>query len=403
MSNPWATILAEKAVGYVGGKLLDEFFAKKMTNGKMHIGFRINEFGRQTRQDVRIPDDHRLRHLWTVGRTGSGKSTLLLNMIVQDMLGGQGLCLIDPKGDLVDEVLKYIPSERADDVVLIDPTDPENVVGFNVFEKTDGDNKQIIYEQFMAIFEKLLGERPGVQTRQLLVHTVLTLLEIEGATIADIRELILNEEYRAEVLREITDPELLDFWHREYNPLSDAQKGSRAGTITNKLTDWTAPKSARYVVYQPESTFNLRHIMDNRQILLVKIPQGVLGENGSAFLGALLVTKIQVTIMRRYGLPEHQRPPFYLYVDEFQNFVTTSFAKILSEARSYGLGLVVANQYERQLSSELQEALRHNVAGYIECISNSEAKRFSANYNVFEGENPVQIKLSPLPPPKADA
>ena len=397
-----ANKMAEKVSVHVGGLVLDEIFADKMNQGSIQIGTRINKLGMQTRQSVRIPDDMRLRHLWVLGRTGSGKSTLLLNMIIQDMLNGLGLCVIDPKGDLVDGVLKYVPAERINDVVLIDLTDSEHVFGLNMFERTHDIESHIVYEHFMAVFTKLLGDSMGVTVKQLLAYTILTLLEVEGSTIADISDLLLNDEFRAQVLQNVSDPEVQKFWNTEWDPQSDQQKRNRATTITNKLTEWTASKSSRYVVYQPESTINLREIMDRKKLLLVKIPQGIMGEGSSAFLGALLVTKLQVTVMQRSGLPPSQKPPFILYVDEFQNFVTSSFTKILSEARSYGLGLVVANQYEQQLTDGLAEALKQNVAGSIECYM-KKRRKYGATFRAFEDDSesePASVKMLTLPQPK---
>jgi hypothetical protein len=321
---------------------------------------------------------------------------MLLNMIIQDMREGSGFGLIDPKGELIGEVLKYVPVHRFHDIVLFDPTDREWPVGFNVLEAVPPELRSLAASQAVQIFKKLFYDSWGPRLEHVLRFSVLTLLEVPEATLIDIPQLLMDEAYRQWVLGFVTNPIVKRFWEEEYRLITRGRDYIvTIEPILNKVGPWLAYPEIRNIVGQAKSTFDLREIMIRRKILLVNIPEGELGEDTSAMLGAMMVAKIQLTAMARSK--QASQVPFYLYVDEFQNFVTSAFEKILTQARSFGLGLIVANQYEEQLYDKLQFALLKNVAVKLTC--SFERGRYRLVYQELQDEAAEPIGLEPLPPP----
>lgn len=345
---------------------------------------------------ARIPSRLRTKHVHVVGPTGSGKTTLLLNMIIQDMENGSGFGVIDPKGDLVGEILKHVPVERFDDIVLFDPTDRERPVGFNMLEAVGADQRSLAASQVVLIFKKLFDYSWGPRLEHILRYSVLTLLEVPRATLIDVPQLLVDEEYRKEVLKFVNNPIVKAFWEREYREITKGRDYIRTvEPILNKVGPWLAYPEIRNIVGQARSSFDVKSIMDRGKILLVSIPEGLLGEDTSAMFGAMMVAKIQLAAMSRIG--EATKAPFYLYVDEFQNFVTSAFEKILTQARSFGLGLVVANQYEEQLYEKLRLALVNNVAVKLTCYF--ENGRHGLVYHELQDRAALPREVNPLPPP----
>lgn len=343
-----------------------------------------------------VPGRLRTKHVHVVGPTGSGKTTLLLNMIIQDMRNGSGFGVIDPKGDLVWEILKYVPVNRFDDVVLFDPTDRARPIGFNMLEAVESDQRSLAASQVVLIFRKLFHYSWGPRLEHILRYSVLTLLEVPGATLIDVPLLLVDKDYRKEVLRFVTNPIVRAFWEGEFWEITKGRDYIRTvEPILNKVGPWLAYPEIRNIVGQARSSFDVKSIMDGRKILLVSIPEGLLGEDTSAMLGAMMVAKIQLAAMSRMG--QSTKVPFYLYVDEFQNFVTSAFEKILTQARSFGLGLVVANQYEEQLYDQLRLALLNNVAVKLSCYF--ESGRHGLVYHELQDQAAMAREVSPLPPP----
>lgn len=323
--------------------------------------------GHRTRFGVK-PDDRR-RHIYVVGKTGMGKSTLLENMLFSDIHAGRGIGLIDPHGDLVESVLEFIPKSRSNDVVLFDPADRAYPISFNILECPHKDQRPLVASGLMSVFTKLWPEAFSGRMEHILRNTLLALLEVEGSSMLGILRMFGDDDYRAKVVGKCTDPLVKSFWETEYAGWSDKYRTEAIAAIQNKVGQLLSTPLIRNIVGQVRSTLDIRHAMDSGKIVLVNLSKGRLGEDTSAFLGSMLVTKFQIDAMSRADVPESERRDFYLYVDEFQNFATPSFATILSEARKYRLSLTMAHQYISQLmigdSSALRDAVFGNVGSMV--------------------------------------
>ncbi|MDQ3008452.1 MAG: type IV secretion system DNA-binding domain-containing protein [bacterium] len=302
----------------------------------------------------------RRRHMYVIGKTGTGKSTLLANMAINDLKNDEGMCIIDPHGDLVENLLNYIPSRRINDVVYFDPSDPERTVKINLFEGENVVHRELIASGIVSIFQKLYAYSWGPRLEYILRNALLTLLKSPQAKLSDITDLLTNYDFRQKIVAELDDPILKNFWVFEFDKMQDRQRNEAVAPILNKVGQFVSSPMIRNVVNAPKSSFSIEDIMDNGKILLVNLSQGRLGEDNATLLGAMMITKIQLAAMSRVHIPEEQRRDFYLYVDEFQNFATESFVKILSEARKYRLNLILANQYIAQIPEEVQKAIFGN-------------------------------------------
>jgi hypothetical protein len=309
----------------------------------------------------------RTRHLTCSGATGSGKSTLLRNLILQDLRMGQGLCVIDPKDDLIDGILPHLPKSRLEDVILFDITDVEAPLGLNPFAGVALEQRSLAASELLSVFRRYFADAWGARLEHVLRNVILALLEVEGATLADVPRLLRDRSYLDSALRQVTNPAVREFFLYEYEEVLH-RRGDAVEPILNKVGPWLDYPELRAIVDQPENSFDFRQVLDRGLILLVRIPQGAHGEDVSNLLGAMVVAKLQLAAQSRVNLPQAQRRPFFLYVDEFQNFATSAFTKILTEARGFNLGLVCANQYPEQLSRELQQALQHNAATFVQAV-----------------------------------
>lgn len=315
------------------------------------------------------PDDRR-RHIYTIGKTGMGKSTLLENMVFSDIHAGKGVAVIDPHGDLIDDILKFIPKERSNDVVLFDPSDTEYPLSFNVLDCTDKDQRVLVASGLMSVFTKLWPDAFSGRMEHILRNTLLALLEAEGQSMLGIMRMYADDGYREKIVESVTDPMVKSFWQDEYAGWSEKYRTEAVAAIQNKIGQLLSTPLIRNIVGQVKSRLDIRHAMDTGKIILVNLSKGKLGEDTSAFIGSMLVTKFQIDAMSRADIEEEDRRDFYLYVDEFQNFATESFATILSEARKYRLNLTMANQYVSQLiigegNTKLRDAVFGNVGSLI--------------------------------------
>lgn len=345
----------------------------------------------------------RARHMYVVGKSGTGKSTLMENMINDDINEGRGVILVDPHGELVDHVLKSIPQHRLDDVILFDPSDRDFPIGFNLLERVNDDLKGIIASGFVGIFEKMFSNSWGPRLEHILRNTVLALLDYPDSTMLGIPRMLTDKKYRAGVVEVVKDPVIRDFWENEFASW-DAKFASEAvAPILNKVGQFIATPTIRNIVGQKRSTFDVRQIMDEGKILLINLTRGKIGEDNSAMLGAMMITKIQLAAMSRADIPEEQRTDSFMYVDEFQNFATKSFATILSEARKYHLSLTMANQYIAQMQEEVRDAVFGNVGTIIAFrVGSSDAselvKEFTPEFTetdlVNQDIHKIYIKLS---------
>lgn len=323
----------------------------------------------------------RRRHMYVIGKTGTGKSTLLANMAINDLRNNEGLCFIDPHGDAIDILLNYIPANRINDVVYFNPADGERTVKINLFEGRNIEHRELIASGIVSIFQKLYSYSWGPRLEHFLRNALLTLLQMENARLSDIIQLFTDKEFRKKVLSQLHDPVLRSFWEGEFEPLQDRLKNEAVAPILNKVGQFVSSPLVRNVVNADKSSFSIEQIMDEGKILLVNLSQGLLGEDNATLLGAMLITKIQLAAMGRVHIPEEERRDFYLYVDEFQNFATSSFNKILSEARKYRLNLTLANQYIAQIPEDVQKAIFGNCGSMVSFVMGSEdAQVFSREY-----------------------
>ncbi len=312
----------------------------------------ISEYQGETKE-VRIKSDDRMRHFYLIGKSGTGKSTLLTQMINQDIKNGHGLCLIDPHGDLVEGILPFIPPERADDVIVFDPGDLENPMGLNILDAKKEDEKEFMANEAMAIFIKLFGEEVfSARLQNYFINAVHTLMsdDDDPATILDILRIFTDDEYRKKKIKKVTKPSVLAFWQGEYDKSADREKKEIIPYLASKFTPFVTNTQIRNIIGQGRSGFDFSEVMNTKKILLVNLSKGKLGDLNAKLLGMIIVSKIQMAAMARSSIPEEERKDFFLYVDEFQNFVTESFASILSEARKYRLGLIIAHQYISQIT-----------------------------------------------------
>jgi hypothetical protein len=307
----------------------------------------------------------RALHIYTIGKTGTGKSTLLSNLIIDDIIKGRGVAVVDPHGDLINDVMEYIPQERVEDVVYFSPADRNYPIGFNLLESVDPEYKNIVASGIVGIFKKIFGESWGPRLEYILRNVVLGLLDYPSATMLSIIKVLTDTKFRRQVIEKIDDPIIKDFFLNEYERYDQKFRTEAVAPIQNKVGQFLSSTIIRNIVGQETSTIDIRKIMDEQKILLIDLSMGKIGEDNSALLGSMLITKIQMAAMSRADMPKHLRVPFYLYVDEFQNFATDSFAVILSEARKYGLSLMMANQYIAQMPENVANAVFGNVGSII--------------------------------------
>lgn len=323
----------------------------------------------------------RRRHLYVIGKTGTGKSTLLANMAINDLKNDEGMCVIDPHGDLVETLLDYIPARRINDVIYFDPADPDRTVKINLFEGENVAHRELIASGIVSIFQKLYSYSWGPRLEYILRNALLTLLKTPSARLSDILDLLNDPKFRDTIVSTLDDPILKNFWVNEYDKLQDKQRTEAIAPILNKVGQFVSSPLIRNVVNAPKSSFSIEDAMNQGKIILVNLSQGRLGEDNATLLGAMLITKIQLAAMARVNIPEDQRKDFYLYVDEFQNFATDSFIKILSEARKYRLSLTLANQYIAQIPETVQKAIFGNCGSIISFVMGADdAQAFAKEY-----------------------
>jgi len=327
---------------------------------------------REIKREIHIKEDDRLRHTYIIGKSGVGKSVLLANMAIQDVLNGQGLCVIDPHGDLVDDILARVPAERAEDVVLFAPADLERPMGLNLleFDPRYPEQKTFVINEMIGIFDKLydLKTTGGPIFEQYMRNAMLLVMSDPetGSTLMEIPRVLADADFRHLKLARCSDPTVVDFWRKEAEKAGgDAALANVVPYITSKLTSFISNDMMRPIIAQQKSAINFREIMDQHKILLVSLPKGLVGEMNAYLLGMILVGKLLVAALSRADMPKEERHNFFLYIDEFQNFTTNSICQILSEARKYGLGLIIAHQYIGQLINRGDTAIKDAVFGNV--------------------------------------
>ncbi len=298
-----------------------------------------------------IKTKDRRQHVYIVGKTGTGKSELLKNMAIQDIQSGSGVAVVDPHGEFAERMLDYVPSHRVNDVIYFNPADVDFPITFNIMEKVDPEYRYLVASGLMGVFKKIWPDVWSARMEYILRNSILALLEYPGATLLGINRLLADKDYRQKVVEKITDPGVKSFWNNEFAKYPDKFREEAVAPIQNKVGQFITTPLIRNIIGQVKSSIDMREIMDNQKILIVNLSKGKIGEDASQLLGALVITKLQLAAMERADIAPEDRKDFYLYVDEFQNFATDAFATILSEARKYGLCLILAHQYVAQLES----------------------------------------------------
>jgi hypothetical protein len=368
----------------------------------------------------------RSRHVYVIGQTGTGKSGMLELFTLSDVFHGQGYAIVDPHGDYAINNLRFIPEHRIKDVVYFNPADTGFPLGFNPMEVYDPSQRNNTSSEIIGVLKRMFDNSWGPRLEYILRYTLLALLENEGTTLLDITKMLTDKKFREKILLNVTDTVVRNFWQVEFAGWTERYIAEAVPPILNKVGAFVANPIIRNIIGQPKSTFNIRKIMDDGKILVVNLSKGLIGEDNAAILGSFIVTKIQLAAMSRSDIPRvEDRKPFYLYVDEFQNFATDSFATILSEARKYGLNLMVANQYVSQMEETVRDAVFGNVGTIISMRVSAEdspllAKQFEPQFEptdllnmnnrhfivnmVIKGEKtqPFSATTLGLPPPQTD-
>lgn len=326
-----------------------------------------------------MPRTDRGRHMYIIGQTGVGKSGMLELLTISDIYSPFGFAVIDPHGDYAVNILKRIPEHRAKDVIYFNPADTDFPIAFNPMEVTDYKLKTHTASELIGVLKRMF-ESWGPRLEYILRYSLLALLDYPGATMLDITRILTEKKFRQEVLSYVEDPVVRNFWNVEFASWNDKFAAEAVAPVLNKVGAFTANPIVRNIIGQPKSSFNIRQIMDERKILIVNLSRGLIGEDNASLLGALLVTKIQMGAMSRADVAQEERIPFYLYVDEFQNFATDSFAVILSEARKYALNLTVANQYIAQMSESVRDAVFGNVGSIVSFRTSADDARVMLKY-----------------------
>jgi hypothetical protein len=312
-----------------------------------------------------IKENDRFKHIYIIGKTGTGKSWLLANMAIEDIRKDRGVAILDPHGDLSEIILKYIPKKRINDICYFNPADPEYSYPLNILDISNTEQKELMVSGIISIFYKLYSHSWGPRLEHILRNVLFTLVNLKQATLSDVLNILQNEKFRQKVLSQIEDQHILQFWTDEYAKMPERQKQEAISPIVNKVGQFVTSPLIRKVIVVAKSKVRIEKIMNEGKILICDLSQGKIGEDNSTLLGSMIITQMQIAAMNRAHLVEEQRKPFFLYVDEFQNFATNSFIKILSEARKYKLSLTLANQYINQIDREVLNAILGNVGSLV--------------------------------------
>lgn len=322
---------------------------------------RLTIFGIQNGEDRR-------RHMYILGKSGTGKTTLIANMAIADIKNGAGVVVIDPHGDLSEILLDHIPADRINDIAYLDPSTRGTSFRINPLYVKNPEHKELVVAGIMSIFKKIWADLWSARMEYILRNTLLTLVNKPDTTFLDIPRLLTDSKFRNKCLELTTDRTLLEFWRGEYDAYSEKFRAEAIAAILNKVGQFVTSPTIKAIIGHPESTIDLEDMINQGKIVILNAAQGRIGEDNAALLGAMIITQIQAAAMNRVNIPESERRDVYLYVDEFQNFATTSFIKILSEARKFHLNLILANQYTAQLPEDLQKAIFGNAGTIISFV-----------------------------------
>lgn len=320
---------------------------------------------RSTNQPFGIKDKDRLAHIFCIGKTGVGKSTLLQNMAISDIEKGKGLCVIDPHGDVAEYLLKQIPEYRKDDLIYFSPADLDNFITFNPLHGVHPNYHHLVASGLVSVFKKLFSDSWGYRMEYIMRFAFMTLLEYPDATLLDLQPLLTDTLHRNKILEYVKNESTIKFWNNEFLKYSAALRAEAIAPILNKTGLFLTNIPLRNVVGSKTNSFRMQQVLDGSKILICNFSKGQIGEDACLLLGSMVVTFIQLAALYRARQPEHERKPFFLYIDECQTFVTLSFADMLAEARKYGLGVFMANQYLDQLHEKIRAAIFGNCGTII--------------------------------------
>jgi len=366
------------------------------------INFFAQTNARGQRQKFGIKLDDRRRHMYVIGKTGMGKTQMLQNMAIQDVIAGRGVGIIDPHGEFAEAVLDFVPKSRVNDVVYFNPADTEMPIGFNIMETVGAEQRYFVAAGLMAAFKKIWVDVWSARMEYILNNALLALLEYPNSTIMGANRMLADKDFRKKVVDNVKDPAVKSYWINEFAKYPERYREEATGAIQNKIGQFISNPLIRNIIGQTKSTFNLREIMDNKKILIVNLSKGRIGEDNTALLGTMLITKLQIATMSRVDIPEEERNDFFMYIDEFQTFATPSFAGILSEARKYRLALVLAHQYIAQMDELVRDAVFGNAGTLVsfrvgaadaEFMENEYLPAFMQSDLVNLGKYNIAIKL----------
>jgi hypothetical protein len=333
----------------------------------------------------------RRSHIAIFGKTGSGKTTLLRSLLVQDIEAGRGCMLLDPHGDLADELLDHIPPWRTEDLIYFSPADLSHPIGLNLLERVPADDRPLVASSVVSTFKHLWADSWGPRLEYILYNTVAALLDFPksrgGMSLLAVPRMLSDSEYRLRVTRHIQDARVRAFWEQEFARFSPQLTAEAVSPIQNKVGALLSAPAVRNVLGQATSTLRLGKAMDEQRIIICNLAKGRIGEDKANLLGSMLVTGVQLAAMARASVPEHERIDFVCYLDEFHNFATTSFASILSEGRKYGLALVTANQFLAQVDPRILAALFGNVGTLVSFqVGHTDAEELAPEFSPYSRE-----------------
>ena len=314
---------------------------------------------------IKIQKPDRRHHQYIIGKSGTGKTTLIKNMAIQDMRAGSGVAVIDPHGDLVEDLLNHIPKERTNDVIYFNPADIDFPCGFNILETHNKEDKDLIASSVVSVFKHIWRDSWGPRTEYILYNSVAALLDWPDSTLNDVYRMLADKQFRQRVGERTKDPLVKMFWKEIFPSWNDRFASEAVSPIQNKVGQLLANSMLRNIICQPKSTFDIQNILNNKKILLVNLSKGRLGEDRANLLGSIIVNKLYLTALTRQKEAEQGREDFYTYVDEFQSFATEAFGLILAEARKYHLNLILAHQYLDQIPENIRKSVFGNVGSMI--------------------------------------
>lgn len=351
-----------------------------VTNGRKKVRFGIK-------------NDDRLFHLYVIGKTGTGKSTLMESLAQQDIRHGYGVCVVDPHGDLAERLVVQIPKERKDDLIYLDAADINQPYGYNPLRRVQKDKVPLAVSGLMEALKKLFADAWGVRMEHVLRNTLYALIEYGDATLPDILRMFTDTAFQRSVVKKITNVQVREFWEHEFKDYNPRYRQEMISPIQNKVGAFLADPRLYRILTAPPVDLHFRRIMDTGKILIVNLAKGRLGDDSANLLGALLVTTLNLAAFSRSELPEHARRPFYLHLDEFQNFTTLSVANTVSELRKFKLGLVLANQHLHQLEPDVMHAVLGNVGTLITFrVGPEDARMLAREFEpVFSPEDLVNL------------